>query len=338
MNIRLGYVATALKLGKITSSSTVTYSTYTKQSTDRDKLEKLQKVAVSNVNDLYKILEYTVKNNIHFYRLTSALIPLATHPEVTNWEFRRILKMDFDWLGNFINKNNLRVDTHPDDSNVINSSKEEVLKTTERNLWFHANLFNDINYPLGKMAVHIGGKEGGKAAATERFFKNFNNLPKEITKLLIFENDDKSFTTKEVLNICKEIKAPMVLDVHHHNCNSGADELEPMLKDIFATWEGEILPPKVNYSSPKTGEKDKKHADFIDAASFIDFIELCIPLGIDFDVMLEAKKADLALYQLIDDIKILKPNWNWIDTSTLQILESQEIEESQKIEEIEEIN
>jgi len=184
--------------------------------------------------------------------------------------------------------------------NVLNSSKEEVIKTTERNLWHHANLFQDINYPLGKMILHIGGKEGGKLAATERFFKNFNNLPKEITQLLTFENDDKSFTTREVLNICQEINAPMVLDVHHHNCNSGGDELEPMLKDIFATWEGQPLPPKLHFSSPKAGEKDKKHADYIDAASFIEFIEKCIPLGIDLDIMLEAKQADLALYKLAD--------------------------------------
>lgn len=319
MQIRLGYVATALKLGKVTSSSTVTYSTYTKQSTDRDKLEKLQKVAVSNVNDLYKILEYTVKNNIHFYRITSALIPLATHPEVKDWEFRRILKMDFEWLGNFIRNNDLRVDTHPDESNILNSSKEEVLNTTVKNLQFHANLFQDINYPLGKMVLHIGGKEGGKLAATERFFKNYNNLPKELAKLLIFENDEKSFTTKEVLNICKEINAPMVLDVHHHLCNNDGDELAPMIKDIFSTWEGEALPPKVHFSSPKAGEKDKKHADYIDAASFVEFIEMCIPLGIDFDVMLEAKLADLALYQLVDDIKALKPDWNWLDASTLEI-------------------
>ena len=161
-------------------------------------------------------------------------------------------------------------------------------------------------------------KKAEKLAATERFFKNFNNLPKEITKLLIFENDDKSFTTKEVLNICKEINAPMVLDVHHHNCNNGGDELEPMLKDIFSTWEGEPLPPKVHFSSPKTGEKDKKHADYIDAASFIEFIEKCIPLGIDLDIMLEAKQADLALYQLVEDIKAFKPEWTWLDTSTLE--------------------
>ena len=318
MQIRLGYVATALKSAKITSASTVTFSTYTKQSTDRDKLEKLQKVAVSNVNDLHKILEYTVKNDVHFYRITSALIPLAIHPEVTNWEFRRILKMDFEWLGNYINNNNLRVDTHPDESNVINSSKEEVIKNTIKSLQFHANLFKDINYPLGKMVLHIGGKEGGKLAATERFFKNFNNLPKEITDMLIFENDDKSFTTKEVLNICQEIKAPMVLDVHHHNCNNGDDDLEPMLKDIFATWEGQPLPPKVHFSSPKTGEKDKKHADNLDAASFIEFIEKCIPLGIDFDVLIEAKLADVAFFKLLEDVKVFKPEWTWLDKTTIE--------------------
>ena len=227
--------------------------------------------------------------------------------------------MDFEWLGNYIRNNDLRVDTHPDESNILNTSKEEVLNATIKNLQFHANLFQDINYPLGKMVLHIGGKEGGKLAATERFFKNYNNLPKEITKLLIFENDDKSFTTKEVLNICKEISAPMVLDVHHHDCNNGGDELEPMLKDIFSTWEGEALPPKVHFSSPKAGEKDKKHADYIDAESFVQFIEMCIPLGINFDVMLEAKLADLALYKLVEDIKSLKPDWNWLDTSTLEI-------------------
>ena len=43
----------------------------------------------------------------------------------------------------------------------------------------------------------------------------------------------------------------------HHNCNNGGDELEPMLAEIFSTWEGQPLPPKVHFSSPKTGEKDK---------------------------------------------------------------------------------
>jgi UV DNA damage endonuclease len=319
MRIRLGFVAIALNLEKVTSSSTVTYTTYTKQSTDQKKLDKLKLVASSNLSDLHKILEYAVENEIHFYRITSALIPLATHPDVTNWDYRKILKKDFEWVGNYINKNDLRVDTHPDQFNVINSLNIDVVKNTERNLWHHVNLFNDINYPLGKMVIHIGSSQGGKDAAIDRLITNFNSYPKEITEKLIFENDDKTFTTKEVLSICKELKAPMVLDVHHHLCNDGGEKLEPLLKEIFHTWKNEVLPPKLHFSSPREGEKDKKHADFINAEAFVSFVEKCIPLGKDLDIMLEAKQKDLALYKLVEDIKVLKPQWKWLDQSTFEL-------------------
>ncbi len=318
MRIRLGFVAIALNLPKVTSSSTVTYATYIKQSTDQKKLDKLKLVSSSNLSDLHKILEYAVENEIHFYRITSALIPLATHPDVTNWDYRRILKKDFEWVGNYINKHNLRVDTHPDQFNVINSLSEDVVKNTERNLWHHVNLFEDINYPLGKMVIHIGSSQGGKDTAIERFITNFKSYPREITEKLILENDDKTFTVKEVLSICKELKAPMVLDVHHHLCNDGGEELEPMLKEIFDTWKNEKLPPKLHFSSPRQGEKDRKHADFINAEAFTQFIEKCIPLGKDLDIMLESKQKDLSLYKLVEDIKVLKPEWKWIDQSTFE--------------------
>ena len=319
MRIRLGYVAIALKLGKVTSSSTVTYSNYLKLGNDEKKLNKLKQVTLSNLDDLYRILQYTAKNKIHFYRITSALVPLATHPEVTDWDYRKIFDKDYERLARFIKENNLRVDTHPDEFNVINSSKEDVVQNTIRNLWHHVYLFEDLNYPLGKMVMHIGSKEGGKDKAMERFIKNYNTLPNEISERLIFENDDKSFTVKETLSLCKQVNAPMVLDVHHHLCNDGGDELEPMLQEIFDTWKDESFPPKLHFSSPKEGEKDRKHADYINAEAFITFIEKCMPLGLDLDIMLEAKQKDLALYMLAHDIKTLKPEWKWIDKSTFEV-------------------
>ncbi|MDF2608521.1 MAG: damage repair endonuclease UvsE, partial [Bacillales bacterium] len=84
MRVRLGYVAIALKLPKVTSSSNVTYTFYQRLATEEKKINKLKQIAYSNIVDLKKILEYNVENNIHFYRITSALIPLATHPDV-NW-------------------------------------------------------------------------------------------------------------------------------------------------------------------------------------------------------------------------------------------------------------
>lgn len=91
MKIRLGYVAISKKLGKkVTSSSTVTFSNYNKIVLPSKKLEKLQTVAASNLHDLEKIIKYNIENNIHFYRITSALIPLVT-----------ILKLDIGGIENF---------------------------------------------------------------------------------------------------------------------------------------------------------------------------------------------------------------------------------------------
>ncbi|MDW8801911.1 UV DNA damage repair endonuclease UvsE [Clostridium sp. A1-XYC3] len=319
MRIRLGYVAIALNLPKVTSSSSVTYTNYNKLGSDEKRLNKLKQVTLSNLDDLYKILKYNVENNIHFYRITSALVPLATHPEVDNWDYRKIFNVDFKRIGQLIKEEKMRVDTHPDEFNVINSIREEVVESTRRNLWFHANLFEDIGYPKGKMVLHIGSSQGGKEKAINRFINNFSQFPKEITSKLILENDDKTFTTKEVLQICKEVKTPMVLDVHHHICNNNGEELEPMLKDIFHTWIDQELPPKIHFSSPREGKTDRKHSDFINPQDFVEFIESCRPLKIDFDVMLECKKKDIALYKLVDDIKELRSGWNWIDETTIEL-------------------
>lgn len=319
MIVRLGYVAIALKLPKVTSSSSVTYTNYQKIETTEKRLNKLKAVTLTNLDDLYKILSYNVNNQIHFYRITSSLIPLATHPDVTDWDYRRIFKKDFERLARFIKDNNLRIDTHPNEFNVINSTKAEVVVSAERNLMFHVNLFKDLDYPCGKMVLHIGGAEGNKEAGIKRFIVNLSKFPKSISSKLILENDDKTYTAKEVLRICKETKLPMVFDVHHHNCNNEGDTVEELLEDIFKTWEGQKLPPKFHFSSPRDSEKDRKHADYISAEDFVSFIEKCRRFNLDMDVMLEAKQKDLALYKLSEDIKTIRPDWNWIDRSTMNI-------------------
>ncbi len=318
MRIRLGYVAIALGLSKVTSSSNVTYAYYQKLFSEEQKLNKLKQITLSNVEDLKKILEYNVKHQIHFYRITSALIPLATHPYV-NWDYRSIFNIEFKFIGDIVRKNNMRVDTHPDQFNVINSIDKDVVLSTKRNLMFHVNLFKDMNYPLGKMVLHVGSSAGGKGEAIKRFINNFNNYPKEITEKLLLENDDKTFTAFETLQLCKKIKVPMVLDVHHHICNNNGENLFALLPDILNTWKDEILPPKIHFSSPKDNPKDRKHADFIDGKHFVEFIEGCRALNKDIDIMIEAKMKDQALFDLVKSIKKLRRNWEWTDNSTFEV-------------------
>jgi UV DNA damage endonuclease len=319
MRIRLGYVAIALNLPKVTSSSTLTYARYSKMNTESERLNKLKEVTRSNIDALEKILKFNIENKIHFYRITSNLIPLATHPEV-EFDYRRYFKKDFEYIGNIIKKSSMRVDTHPDQFNVINSLNEDVVKNTIKSLKFQSQLFEDINYKAGKMVIHIGSCQGGKEKSTKRFIDNLKYFPSEIVNRLILENDDKSFTVRDVLSICEKTKLPMVLDVHHHMCKNDNDDLNNMLKDVFNTWDGEILPPKIHFSSPREFKNDRKHADFIDSKAFLDFIYLSKKISnTDFDVMIEAKQKDIALKKLVEDIKILDKNIKFIDDTTIEI-------------------
>jgi len=318
MKVRLGYVAISNVLGKkITSSSTVTFTNYNKILSAEKKLEKLKTVALSNLVGLEEILKYNIKNNIHFYRITSALIPLVTHPEVGYWGHREIFNKDFKYIGEIIRESNMRVDTHPDEFNVINSNNPKVVENTVINLMRQVEWFEDMNYKEGKMVIHVGGATGGKEAALERFIKHFNEFPKEVKSRLIIENDDKTYTAKETLELCKTLNIPMVLDIHHHNCNNNGEDISDMLEDIFNTWNNEILPPKIHFSSPKNGGIDRKHADFINVIDFVNFIEMARKLNRDFDIMLECKEKDVALFKLVSDIKKFKPEYKWLDETTL---------------------
>lgn len=317
MKIRLGYVAISNKLGKkVTSSSTVTFSNYKKIISEEAKREKLLKTTLSNLNDLTTILKYNIENNIHFYRITSALIPLATHPEVNYYGYFEKFSKDFNYIGKLIKNSNMRVDTHPDQFNVINSTNPKVVESTKINLLNHVQIFEKIHYDEGKMVIHVGGGAGGKEAGLQRFIDNFRTYPQCIKEKLIVENDDKIYTAKEVLELCNTLNIPMVLDVHHHNCNNENESLEDLLEDIFNTWNETSLVPKIHFSSPREFINDRKHADYIDTKEFVKFIDMVKGINRDFDVMLECKEKDLALYKLSEEIKIMKPEYEWLDISS----------------------
>lgn len=320
MIIRLGYVAIAKNLEKkATSSSTVTFTNYNKISTPEKKLEKLKSVTLSNLNALEQILEYNIRNNIHFYRITSALIPLVTHPQVGYWGHREMFKDDFKHIGKLIKESKMRVDTHPDEFNVINSINQKVVENTTINLMRQVEWFEEFDYEEGKMVLHIGGATGGKENGIERFINNFSELPIKIKERIIIENDDKSYTAKETLELCKILNIPMVLDVHHHNCNNNGEKIEDLLEDILNTWNNEKLQPKLHFSSPREKENDRKHSDFINAKEFLEFINKAKVINRDLDIMLECKEKDMALIQLVKDIKDISLDCKWIDESSFII-------------------
>lgn len=308
MKFRLGFVAMCLNLENCSPSSTVTYATYQKLNDENARRIRLARVTKNNLENTLRILKYNKALNIEVYRLTSKIIPLATHKELYNWDYSTEFKEDFKKVGEFIKSNNFRVSAHPDHFTILNPIQHEILEASIRDLAYHVNLYeafglDDYRY---KLVLHIGGLYGDKAIAIERFKRNFAMLPDRIRKRIILENDDKSFTANDVLNICEELTVPMVLDVHHHKCANNGEALKALLPRIYRTWEKEPDPPKVHYSSPKSDKAFRSHADYIDYNDFMDFIYTTKELDEDIDIMIEAKMKDEALLDLAGKLEQTK--------------------------------
>lgn len=313
MQIRLGYVAISKALD-ITTSSMMTYTNFIK---DNKPYNKLYKIIDNNLNSLIEILKYNIKNNLHFYRLTSKLIPLATHNDI-NYDYITPFKEKFDEIANLINSNNLRIDVHPDQFAVLNSINKDVVENTLKILEYHYNILDALNIKDKIIILHIGGNNFGKNNSIKRFINNFNKLPNHLKEVIAIENDDKIFNLKDVLYISKNLNIPVVLDYHHFICNNEGEKIEDVILDIFSSWKNKT--PKIHFSSPKSNLKKefRSHNDYINIDSFITFINKIKFTNINFDIMLEAKAKDDALYRLIRQLKY-KTNYKFIDESTFII-------------------
>lgn len=292
----------------VTSSSPYTYSEYL----DKHNIDKLDNVIKSNLLGLEEILKYNVKNNIHFYRMSSKIIPLATKDDVC-FDYISKYKDYYNRIGSIINDNNMRVDFHPDQYCVLNSTNKDVTSSTIDILKYHYNLLKAMNIRNKVLILHIGSSTFGKDNSIKRFINSFNRLPKYLKECIVIENDDKVFNAYDVLNISKIIGTPVVLDYHHYNCNKSDIDI----KAIFDTWKGKDN-VKVHFSSPRGKRDFRSHSDYINSDEFIDFINVIKKYDVDVDVMLEAKMKDDALFRLVRELRY-KTDYMFIDDTSFMV-------------------
>lgn len=313
MKIRLGYACISKTLSNVTTSSTITYTTFQK---DKD-YKKIDTAIKSNLNALKEILTYNIKNNIHFFRLSSKLIPLATKSDVI-FDYIDPYKDYYNSIAKIIKDNKLRIDFHPDEFCVLNSTKSEVVKNSIAILEYHYNLLKALEIKNKILVLHIGGNTFGKKNSISRFINNFNTLSKDIQESIAIENDDKIFNITDCVYISKNINVPVILDYHHHICNHDELDINDYLKDILSSWHNAT--PKMHFSSPKNKTKKdfRSHNDYINVDDFINFIDLLKPFNHDVDIMIEAKAKDEALFRLVRELKY-KTNYTFIDDTSFEV-------------------
>jgi len=301
VRVRFGYVAISLTVPEGSPNKTTTVKAIEKIKEPGDQISRLRRIMLENLETTLRILRYNSAHEIHLYRLTSTLIPLATHPIVDCWDYIADGGSKWREIGEYVRANGMRVSAHPDHFTLLNSPRPEVHAASLKDLDYHARIFEAMGFEVfPSLVMHVGGLYKDKAASLNRFTEQFMGLPDRLRLRIMLENDDKIYTAQEVLTLCEKLGQPMVFDLHHHRCNKGEAMLQDLWPKIISTWSGEI--PKIHVSSSKNEENPRAHADFIAPADVIPFLKLAKEINHDLDIMVEAKQKDRALFRLIEDL------------------------------------
>ncbi|MFZ3589103.1 UV DNA damage repair endonuclease UvsE [Bacillus sp. DJP31] len=305
MRIRFGYVSQALSLWDASSSKTITFTNWRKLGKE-ERIPRLVEIAKVNIRNTKRAVLYNIAHEMELYRLSSSIVPLATHPEV-NWNYLSDLLEDLQDLGDYIKAYKLRVSFHPNQFTLFTSDRSEVTLNAVRDMEYHFNLLNAMGIADESLLnIHVGGAYGNKLEAIKRFNENIKLLPTSIKNRMTLENDDKTYTLTETLAVCTDHKIPLLFDYHHHMANPCEKSLEEILPEVFQTWEHFGLIPKVHISSPKNEKQFRHHSDFVSLEFIMPFLTLAKSIGTDFDIMIEAKEKDRAALKLVEDISSIR--------------------------------
>jgi UV DNA damage endonuclease len=291
---RLGFVASVLSEDLSTSRTC-----RLRNATD----ERIRELIVQNLDALEQVTSFLERHQIRLYRVSSNLIPFASHPvnSVPWWT-------DYgDALGRVgarLRAMGVRISTHPGQYTVLNSTHAPIVAAAVSELAYHARLLDALGADSsGKIVVHIGGLYGGtERCAMDRFMATADALPDTVRRRLVVENDDRLFDAEEALEVGRAAGIPVVFDWLHHQANPCRRPIGHVLQEIFGTWTAGDGPPKVHLSSQAEGAPRGSHAAFIDVRDVIAFLQVAPPAS--FDCMLEAKQKDRALLRLREELRV----------------------------------
>ncbi|MBN1923865.1 MAG: UV DNA damage repair endonuclease UvsE [Nanoarchaeota archaeon] len=286
--MRVGYACINTSIN-CTSSSTFRLKNYSK--------ERFMETVKSNLECLKKILEFNNKKGIKFFRITSQLIPFASHP-VCSIKWQQFFSEDFKKIGEYVKKNHMRITMHPDPFIVLNSPRKEVVNKSLKELKYHSQLLESMHLSSeNKIVIHVGGVYGDKNASIKRFVKNYNKLGKMLKKRLVIENDDSSYSLMDCLKISDLTGVPVVLDVLHHEILNNNECLKESFQKAAKTWKIKDGKPIIHYNEQKKTGRKGYHSETVNVTRFNKIIKPLIKE--DFDVMLEVKDKEKSALKIL---------------------------------------
>jgi len=303
MSVRLGYccINLSLKDEGITTNRGMIKKTWQEKG-----IAYASQLALANLRDLLKILEWNKQNDIQVYRMSSDLFPWMSEYLISDLpDFYEIATVAAK-VGKYVDENSMRISFHPGQFDVLASPTDSIVEKTIYDLDQHSNIMNLIGLPRdyrSPINIHIGGSYGDKESALARFCENFSRLSPHTQARLVVENDDKAsqFSVKDLYyGVYRVVGCPVTFDHLHHRFCTGDLTASEAAHLAASTWQG--FTPLQHYSSSKALYEDSSVIN----RSHSDYIYEKIPsYGLTVDIEIEAKAKDLSILRYRESTELL---------------------------------
>lgn len=284
--------------------------------------ENLLALIEHNLDSLDNIIDYNIEKDIKLFRISSGIIPFGSSPanKLKWWD---IFGDKLSSIGSKINESGMRVSMHPGQYTVLNSNREDVVERAIEDLTYHNRFLDSLSVDGShKIILHVGGVYGNKEKAMEKFIGNYRRLNGKIKNRLVIENDDKSYTIEDVLNISKVISIPVIYDSLHNTVNPSDPwkDHKFWIEKARKTWKEDDGAQKIHYSQQDKSKRPGAHSETIELSVFLDFIE---DLDSKLHIMLEVKDKNLSAVKCINgtenrSIGALELEWSKYKYSILE--------------------
>ena len=281
MGLRLGYACVNTRLPSAARTLRLANVTH----------ERLRELIAENLDALEAILRWNAEHGIRVFRLTSNLVPFASHPanDLPWWEE---FAPRLEELGALVAREELRLSTHPGQYTVLSSQSPAVVAGAVAELDYHARLLEALGLDAShKIVLHVGSGAADPDAARERFAAGFAQLSRAAAARLVVENDER-WPIDSVLPLAHRLGIPVVFDAFHHELAPSLEELDVRDAVLLAgeTWGAGDGRQEVHFSTQEPGRRPGAHAESLDLGAFAAFADAVGDLPLD--CILEVKDKE----------------------------------------------
>lgn len=288
--MRLGLCC--LLLGNESSEFKSTTVTWAKKNNDKI-YNKLKNIYDHNLNELCKVVDYCINNNIWHYRISSSLFPLADLEPYSDF-FNDYIDNKEYWL---MSRNKInqyislggRLSMHPSQFCIITNPDKKISSSSLANLEMHGDIMSNLGIPENfqyPINIHLSNGKRSQEAINAALL-NIDKLSIKVRARLVFENEDKSYWTWQKIHRAFP-NTPVTLDYHHRLINNEGEPEWKAHEACVGSWTRYGVKPLFHYSEGRDHSLDRSHSDYIKE----------LPRYSDMDLEIEAKQKNLAILDI----------------------------------------